>query len=71
MPPGFLGLHHQPFLPVESVDTLVINLPAFALEQDVKAPVTIVDQGIGQVPDPDSQCCLLIGDTAVALTRPG
>jgi len=36
----------------------------------VKAPVTIAYPCIGQIPEPDSQSSLLIGDTAVAVTRP-
>ncbi len=40
MPLGLLRSHPQSLLFIEPVDTLVINLPAFSLQHDVKTPIS-------------------------------
>ena len=65
--PGALVPQRQALLPVEAVDPFVVVFEAFALEQDMNSPVSVVHARLRDLFDPHLQGAAVCGNALVAV----
>ena len=66
--PGPLPAQIQTFFAVNTIDPLMVNLPAFTLEKDMDPLVAISDPNCGNLSDPHLQLGLTVCAAMVSVT---